>query len=71
MQSFDICVEEGGDIAHNVWDDGWFHILNLFWVAANHVLVDMCNERPVDVGDILIFVVDGGLWRYGHFLLCG
>ena len=51
-------MEEGGDAAHNVWDDVQFHIVDLIWVAAKDVLEDMSNEFPVDV-DRGILVFDG------------
>ena len=60
MKGFEVCVDEGGDVAYNVSDDVWLHILNLVWVAAKNVVEDMIDERPVDIdGDILVVVVVG------------
>ena len=49
-------MEEGGDVAHDVWDDVWFHIVNLLWVAAKDVLENMSNEILVNIGRGILVV---------------
>ena len=51
-------MEEGGDVADDVWDDVWFHIVNFVCVATKYALKDMSNELPVNVDGGILFFCD-------------